>query len=63
MDASIIPLCLQMFDWANYRSTKGAVKSHTVLDSDGLLPVFALLTDGKTAEVNVARHVGLSKEA
>lgn len=61
MDASVIPLCLQMFDWANYRSTKGAVKLHTVLDYDGLLPVFALLTDGKTAEINVARQVGFTK--
>lgn len=61
MDASIIPLCLEMFDWANYRSTKGAVKLHTVLDYDGLLPVFALLTDGKTAEINVARQVGFTK--
>lgn len=37
LDASIIPLCLDMFDWASYRSTKG----HSVLDYEGCLPVFA----------------------
>ncbi len=61
MDASVIPLCLEVFDWAGYRSAKGALKLHTVLDYDGLLPVFALLTDGKTHEINVARGVQFSK--
>lgn len=61
MDASVIPLCLQLFNWASYRSTKGAVKLHTVLDYDGLLPVFALLTEGKKAEISVARQVQFTK--
>jgi hypothetical protein len=54
MDASIVPLCLKVFDWASYRSTKGAVKLHTVLDYDGLIPVFADLTEGSRHEVVVA---------
>lgn len=60
MDVSILPMCLQMYDLANYRSTKGAVKLHTVLDYDGLIPIFDLLTDGKTAEINAARQVAFT---
>ena len=55
LDASIIPLCLEMYDWANYRSTKGAVKLHAVLDYDGLMPVFAQITDGSAQEITLAR--------
>lgn len=50
MDASVIPLCLSMFDWAVFRSNKGAAKLHTVLDYDGCLPVFMEVTDGKVHE-------------
>jgi hypothetical protein len=55
LDATILPLCLNMFEWARYRSAKGAAKIHLVLDYDGCLPVFANITDGKTHEVNIAR--------
>jgi hypothetical protein len=57
MDASIIDLCISMFDWAKYRKAKGAVKLHLVLDHDGYLPVFADLTDGKEHELNIANKV------
>jgi len=60
MDASMIDLCLTMFDWAKYKQTKGAVKLHLLLDHEGYLPTFALLTDGKTHEVRVAREVQLA---
>ena len=60
-DASIIPLCLKVFDWASYRSQKGAAKLHTVLDYDGLLPVFVKLTDAKTHEIKVAREMSFPK--
>lgn len=60
-DASVIPLCLRVFDWACYRSQKGAVKLHTVLDYDGLLPVFVKLTDAKTHEIKVAREMSFPK--
>lgn len=60
-DASIIPLCLKVFDWACYRSQKGAVKLHTVLDYDGLLPVFIKLTDAKTHEIKVAKEMSFPK--
>lgn len=56
MDASIIPLCLNLFDWAAYREPTGGIKLHTILDYDGLLPVFCHVTDAKTHEVTVARE-------
>jgi len=55
LDATLIPLCLSMFDWALYRRSKGAVKLHLVLDHDGYLPRFAVITDGKTSDIKVAR--------
>ncbi len=55
MDATIIDLCAQIFDWAKFRQTKGAVKLHLQLDHDGYLPCFALITGGKTHEITVAR--------
>jgi transposase len=51
LDSTVIDLCLSMYDWANYRRTKGAVKLHLVLDHDGYLPCFGLVTDGKVADV------------
>ncbi len=56
LDATMIPLCLSVFDWALYRRSKGAVKLHLVLDHDGYLPQFAVVTAGKTAEIQVARR-------
>jgi len=55
LDATVIPLCLSLFDWAQYRTKKGGVKLHTVLDYDGFLPLFCDLTAAKTHEVTVAR--------
>jgi len=59
LDASIIDLCLSMFDWAHYRQTKGAVKLHLLLDHEGYLPTFVHITDGKTHEVNIAKEMNL----
>jgi hypothetical protein len=56
MDASVIPLCLSLFDWAKFRTHKGAIKLHAVLDYDSGLPCYAVITDGKTHDVKVARH-------
>lgn len=55
LDSTVIPVCASMFDWAKYVKTKGAVKVHTVLDNRSVLPQYAVITDGKTADVNVAR--------
>lgn len=56
LDATLIPLCLSVFDWAQYQRSKGAVKLHLTLDHDGYLPQFAVITGGKTAEIEVARR-------
>lgn len=50
MDASVIPLCLSMVDWAKFRSNKGAATLHTILDYDGCPPVFMEIADGKVYE-------------
>lgn len=47
LDTTTITLCLSLFDWAKFRSWKGAVKLHTVLDYDTSLPVFIHMTEGK----------------
>jgi IS4 transposase len=57
LDATVIDLCAQMFDWAKFRRTKGAVKLHLLLDHDGYLPSFAVISEGKTHEVRVARQL------
>jgi hypothetical protein len=57
LDASVIDLCLELYDWARFRRTKGAVKLHLLLDHDGYLPSFAVLTDGRTHEIRVAREL------
>lgn len=61
MDATVIPLCLSVFDWARFRSAKGAVKLHTILDYDGCMPSFVHITDGKTHESTVAKTLSLAK--
>jgi Domain of unknown function (DUF4372)/Transposase DDE domain len=55
IDATLIDLCSSVFDWASYRRTKGAAKLHLVLDHNGYMPQFAVITEGKTPEVVVAR--------
>lgn len=57
MDATVIPLCAKIFDWAHFRKKKGAVKLHMVLDYDGCLPNYAVITDGKTHESKVAKTI------
>ena len=55
LDSSVIDLCLKMYDWAKFRSTKGAIKLHLLLDHDGYLPSFCVITTGKVHDVTVAR--------
>jgi hypothetical protein len=54
MDSSTIDLCLSMFNWAHFRRAKGAIKIHLILDHEGYLPSFALITEGKVSDVKVA---------
>lgn len=57
LDATVIDLCVSLFDWAEFRRTKGAIKLHLLLDHSGYLPSFAVITPGKTHEVKVARKL------
>lgn len=59
LDSSTISLCLSLFDWAKYKTAKGAVKMHTLLDYDGNLPAYVNITDGKTADNKGAYDVPL----
>lgn len=59
LDSSTISLCLSLFDWAKYKTAKGAVKLHTLLDYDGNLPAYVNITDGKTADNKGAYDVPL----
>jgi len=63
LDASVIDLSLSLYDWPRFRRAKGAVKLHLLLDHDGYLPQFAVLTDGKTHELTVARKLSFEPGA
>ena len=53
LDSTTIDLCLSLFDWAPFRTTKAAVKMHTLLDLRGAVPAFIHISDGKMGDVNV----------
>ena len=53
LDSTTIDLCLAMFNWAHFRRTKGAIKLHLLLDHEGYLPSFGVITEGKVADVKV----------
>ncbi len=57
LDSSTIDLSVTLFDWAKFRRTKGAIKLHLILDHDGYLPSFALITEGKVSDVKIAHHL------
>jgi hypothetical protein len=57
LDSTTIDLCLSVFDWARFRRAKGAVKLHLLLDHDGYLPSFAVITEGKTHDLKVAHQL------
>src|SRR5690554_6008583 len=61
LDATVISLCLSVFDWAAFRTKKGAVKMHTLLDYDGKLPVDVNITEGSVADNKGAYDIPLEK--
>lgn len=63
LDSTTISLCLSLFDWAKYKTTKGAVKMHTLLDYDGHLPAYVNITNGKTADNKGAYDIPLLKQS
>src|SRR5918999_3826866 len=57
LDATVIELCIKVFDWARFQRTKGAIKLHLQLDHQGCLPCWALVTDGDTNDVRIAQKL------
>ncbi len=55
LDATVIDLCLKVFDWAKFRKRKGAIKLHLILDHGGHIPSFCVMTPGREHEIEVAR--------
>jgi hypothetical protein len=53
-DASVVDLCLSLFDWATFRKTKAAVKLHTTFDLNSAVPSCVIVTEGSVHETNVA---------
>jgi hypothetical protein len=63
LDATVIDLCLSLFPWAYFRSTKAAIKLHTLLDLRGSIPTFLALTEGLVHEVNMLDEVPIEPGA
>lgn len=61
LDATVIDLCLSLYNWAKFRTTKGAVKLHMKLTHSGYLPAFAVITTGKVHETQVAPFIPLER--
>jgi hypothetical protein len=53
LDSTTIDACLSVFPWAPFRSTKAAVKMHTLLDLRGNIPLFIFISDGKMHDVSI----------
>jgi len=56
LDSTTIDLCLSVFSWAPFRTTKAAIKIHTLLDLRGNIPSFIFISDGKMHDVNILDH-------
>jgi hypothetical protein len=63
LDATVIDLCLSLFPWAYFRSTKAAIKLHTLLDLRGSIPSFLALTEGLVHEVNMLDEIPIEPGA
>jgi hypothetical protein len=61
LDATVIPVCVSMFEWASYVKTKGAVKLHMVLDNASFLPQYAVVTPGNTGDVTAAKRMEFTR--
>lgn len=63
LDATVVSLCLSIFDWAKFRTQKGAIKMHTLLEYDGKLPTYVNITEGNVADNKGAYNIPLEKGA
>lgn len=61
LDATVIDLCLALYNWAKFRTAKGAVKLHVKLNHAGYLPNFAVITEGRVHEQKAAWNIPLEK--
>lgn len=61
MDSTTIDLCLSLFPWADFRSTKAGIKAHTVIDLRGAIPVMLTITTGKVSDVSLLDNLALPK--
>src|SRR3989338_6115597 len=61
LDASVIDVCLSLFPWAKFRTQKGAVKIHALLNIRSQIPEFMVITDGSCHEVTIAQGMDFSK--
>jgi hypothetical protein len=59
LDATVVDLCLDVFWWAKFRSTKGAVKLHTLLDLKTSIPEYIFITEGSVHEVKTLDYFSL----
>ena len=62
LDSSTIDLTLSLFPWAKFRTTKGAIKLHTMIDLRGNIPAFLHITDGKVHDVKAAPQIRIEPQ-
>ena len=63
LDSTVISLCMTVFDWAKYKTTKGAIKLHTLLDYDTCLPEFIHFSEGRVHDARAAHMIHLPKDS
>lgn len=61
LDSTTISLCLSLFPWARFRTAKGAINVHTLLDQAGHIPAVVVITEGKRSDSAVARGLQLPR--
>lgn len=61
LDSSVINLCLSIFNWAKYRTTKGALKLHMLLNNRTAIPELVNITDGKEGDISVAKTIDVQQ--
>jgi len=61
LDSTTVDLCLEVFMWATFRSTKAAIKIHTLLDLKTSIPEFILITEGNVHDVNALDYIEIEK--
>ena len=61
LDSTTVSLCLALFPWAEFRRAKGGVKVHVLLDHSDYMPAYAVITEGKRADVRIAQSLELNR--